>query len=54
MNKNLMLDRFGEYFMYLIIAVWFGSEILLNTTLDKVLFWNRADVNDNIAWITLA
>lgn len=53
MKSNLMLERFGEYFMYFIIAIWFGSEILLNTTLEKVLFWDRAVVNENIAWITL-
>ena len=33
-------EEFGKYFIYLIFILWFGSEILINTTMTKVLFWD--------------
>lgn len=43
----------SEYFFYFVLLLWFGVEVLTNTTLERIIFWNKADVNDAVAIVVL-
>ena len=45
--------QFSEYYMYITVVIWFSSEVILNTTLEKVFYWKSDDVNDFIARLCL-
>jgi hypothetical protein len=46
-------EVFGKYYICLIFLFWFGTEVLLGSRLEKILFWNIKDVNDHLAIIVL-
>lgn len=46
--------RFGQSFMYVIILIWFSTEIILSTTLKKILIWNTDVLDDQIAVLIFA
>lgn len=37
---------FGKYFIYFVFVIWFGTEVLLSSTIEKVLFWDKRSLND--------
>lgn len=44
-------ESIGKAFIYIIIVFWFGSEILFNSTLNTILFWDRSAANRFMAVI---
>ena len=44
-------EQVGKYYMYFIIALWFGFEILNNTTLEKILWWEKNDVDNVMTYL---
>lgn len=47
-------EQVGKYYMYFIIALWFGFEILNNTTLEKILWWEKNDVDYVMTYLIFA
>ncbi len=41
--------EFGKYFIYAVFAFWAGAEVLLNSKIEKILWWNAKDINNNIS-----
>lgn len=46
-------EEFGKHFIYVIFAFWAGSEVLLNSKIEKILWWNTSDINDHMAVVIL-
>ena len=46
-------EAFGQKFIYFILILWFSTEVLFSSTLDKIFIWKIKDLNDAIAYIIL-
>jgi hypothetical protein len=46
-------EEFGKIFIYFVLSLWFGTEVLFNSTLDKLFIWKMSDVNDQMALVVL-
>ena len=46
-------EQFGQKFIYFILALFFGSEVLLSSTIEKIFIWEKDSLNDAMAIITL-
>lgn len=55
MRLNLLSKReeIGKRFIYFVLILWISGEILLNSTIQRILFWESKDVNDAMAYIIL-
>lgn len=47
-------ELFGQKFIYFILTLWFGTEVLFNSTVERVLFWKTSELNEAMAVIVLA
>lgn len=45
-------EKLSEYLMYFTLTIWFSSEVLLNSYIEKVLLWENEDLNSVIALLT--
>lgn len=43
----------SEYYFYFIFAIWFGTEILFNTTIKKIFDYSLTELNDGMAILVL-
>ena len=46
-------EVFGKKFIYLILVVWFSTEVLFSSTIDKIYIWKIKDLNDMMAYVVL-
>ncbi|MBP3275666.1 hypothetical protein [Kandleria sp.] len=46
-------EEFGKYFIVFIFTLWSGTEVLFSSTLERFLWWNTSDINDQMAVIIL-
>lgn len=51
MNKR---EEFGKNFIYFILILWMSTEVLFNTTIERIFAWKKDDLNDVMAYIVLA
>lgn len=42
-----------EYYFYFVFSIWFGTEILFNTTIKEIFDYSLAELNDNMAIVVL-
>lgn len=47
-------EQFGQKFIYFILILWFSTEVLFNSTLEKIIFWKKDDLNAVMAYAVLA
>ena len=47
-------ERFGQIFIYFVLTLWFASEVILGSNLDKIIIWKREDINVSLDFIILA
>lgn len=48
-NKSVL----GHNFIYLILAFWFGSEVIFNSKIEKIFGWETSLLNDTFAYVVL-
>lgn len=46
-------EQFGQKFIYFILILWFSTEVLFNSTLEKIIFWKKDDLNAFMAYAVL-
>lgn len=46
-------EAFGQKFIYFILILWFSTEVLFNSTLDRIFIWKISELNDTLAYIIL-
>lgn len=46
-------EAFGQKFIYFILILWFSTEVLFSSTLDRIFIWKIKDLNDAMAYIIL-
>lgn len=47
-------EVFGQKFIYFILILWFSTEVLFSSTLDKILIWKIKDINNTLAYVILS
>lgn len=47
-------EEFGKIFIYFIFALWSGSEIILNSRLEKFLWLDVGELNNHMSYVILA
>lgn len=52
-GKNGKRQIISKYYMYFIIALWFGSEVLINSNIEKIYIYEMNDINDFMSYIVL-
>ena len=45
--------KISEYYFYFVFSIWFGTEILFNTTIKEIFDYSLAELNDNMAIVVL-
>lgn len=46
-------ERFGTGFIYFVLVLWFGAEVIFNSTIEKIFIWDTEQLNDHVAVIIL-
>ncbi len=46
-------NKISEHYFYFVFSVWFGTEILFNTTIKEVFGYSLAELNDGMAIVVL-
>ncbi len=46
-------EEFGRLFLYFVFVLWSGTEVLFSSTLNKILWWEKDKINDQMAIIIL-
>ncbi len=46
-------ERFGQIFIYLILILWFGAEVLTSSTIKKIFIWDARDFDNSFSIIVL-
>ncbi len=51
---DVRLERFKNNYIYFVLIFWLICEVLFNSTMDKILFWDSKALNNAMSYIILA
>ena len=52
-NMNSKRQKIGEVFIYFTLLFWLANEVLLSSTITKILVWDAKVINDVVAYVVL-